>query len=551
MNEEDQSLLSSEGSATAEVRTRPSVSVVWLIPLIALAIGGWLAFKAISEHGPLISIRFPTAEGLEAGKTKIKYKDVVVGEVEEIKLSEQLDGVAVLARMDKDTKPFMTEETRFWVVRARITAGEVSGLGTLLSGAYIGIDPSQKGKPTRSFIGLAKQPLVTANVPGQHYLLSSPSLGSLNIGSPVFYRQIKVGEVVDYNLDQTSEAVEVKIFIHAPHNNRISSATRFWNASGVDVKLDARGITVDTQSLVSILQGGIAFDTPSTLSAKTKVSEASKFQLHPNREAATKKSYAIKNYYLMYFEQSVRGLVPGAPVEFGGIQIGEVVDYKLIIDTDSLKVRIPVLVMIEPERLELYSNDKKIDYQTAIQERARDDKGLIQEELLKHGMRAQLKTGNLLTGQLYIEIGLFPEADPVEVAYENAYPIFPTVSAPLGQIAEDISKVVKKIDSIPIEDLSEDLHKTIVTLRATLQGFKGITGNINQQVLPDLNQTLMKLQETITEINGTFGTDSALSFKAQQTLDELTAAIRSVRTVTDQLDRNPQSLIFGRGESKP
>ncbi|WP_158516047.1 intermembrane transport protein PqiB [Syntrophotalea acetylenivorans] len=473
MNDSNINHLPPEAFSQAEVRTKQGFSIVWLIPLIALAIGGWLAFKAITEHGPLISIHFTTAEGLEAGKTKIKYKDVVIGEVEEIKLSEKLDGVIVLARMDKDTKPYLTEETRFWVVRARISAGEVSGLGTLLSGAYIGMDPIQEGKPTRSFTGLAKQPLVTADEPGQHYLLRSPSLGSLNIASPVFYRQIKVGEVVDYDFDQTGQAVEIKVFIHAPHDKRINSATKFWNASGVDVKMDARGIKVDTQSIVSIFQGGIAFDTPSTLDAITKVSDSFKFPLHPDREAATKKSYAIKNYYMMYFDQSVRGLVPGAPVEFGGIQIGEVVDFKLIIDTASLKVRIPVLVMIEPERLELYSNGKKVDYQSAIEERAKGNKRLIQEELLKHGMRAQLKTGNLLTGQLYIEIGLFPDAEPVEVAYENDYPIFPTVSTPLGKIAEDISKVVKKIDSIPIEELGEDLHETIVTLRATLQEFRG------------------------------------------------------------------------------
>ncbi len=558
MTEENKKPLLPESVATAEVRTRRSLPTVWLIPLVALIIGGWLAYRAISEQGPLISIRFANADGLEAEKTKIKFKDVSIGEIEEIKLSDQLDGVIVLARMKKEAEQFLTDKTRFWVVRARISAGEVSGLGTLFSGAYISVDPITEGAPSRSFTGLTKPPLVTANVPGQHYLLSTPTLGSLDIGSPVFYRQIQVGEVVDYNFDQNGEAVDVKIFIHAPHHQRISTATRFWNASGIDLKLDASGIKVDTQSLVSIFQGGIAFDTPPSLAQKTVVSENYQFQLHPDHDAATKKTYQVKIYYLMYFGQSVRGLAPGASVEFRGIPIGEVIDVKLILDMDNLSVRIPVLVMIEPERLEFWSQGQKVNYQRIRDETSDDQKHPMQEGLLKRGIRAQLKTGNLLTGQLYIDMDIFPEADPVQVVYEKGYPIFPTVPTPLGQIAEDVSRVLKKINTIPFEELGENLNETIVTLKSTLREFKKVAGSVNQQVVPNLNQTMTALQhtmtalqETMSELKSSFGTDSALSFKAQQALDELTGAIRSVRSVAEQLDRNPRALIFGRGEPTP
>lgn len=558
MPEVKKNSLSPKATATAEIRTNRGLPIIWLIPLLALVIGGWLAYKAISEQGPLISIRFDTADGLEAAKTKIKYKDVVVGEVEEIKLSDQLDEVIVLARMDKEAETYLTAKTRFWVVRARISAGEVSGLGTLLSGAYIGIDPIMEGKPARSFTGLTKQPLVTATVPGQHYLLNTPTLGSLNIGSPVFYRQIKVGEVVDYNFNQSGNAVEVKIFIHAPHHQRINTATSFWNASGIDLKLDASGITVDTQSLVSILQGGIAFNTAPSLAQKTIVAENYQFQLHLNQEAATKKTYTAKTYYLMYFDQSVRGLILGASVEFRGIPIGEVIDVRLILDTDNHDVRIPVLVMIEPERLELWSQGQKIDYQATANEISSGQRPPMREGLLKHGLRAQLKTGNLLTGQLYIDMDIFPESEPVKIAYEKGYPIFPTIPTPLGQIAEDVSSVLKKINAIPFGELGESLHETIVTLESTLQEFRGVSSSINQQVVPNLNETMISLQQTMTtlqetmsELKSSFGTDSALSFKAQQALDELTGTIRSVRSVADQLDRNPRALIFGRGESNP
>ena len=565
MNNEKTNSQPPEATPAAEVRTKQGLSVVWLIPLIALVIGGWLAYKSISEQGPLISIRFKTAEGLEAGKTKIKFKDVIIGEVEDIQLSEGNDQVIVLARMDNEAKPYLTEKTRFWVVRATVSAGQISALGTLLSGAYIGIDPVKEGKSTNEFIGLEKRPLVTTDIPGQHYMLTSPTLGSLVIGAPIFYRNIKVGEVVDYNFDETGEAVDIKVFIHAPHHVRISTATKFWNASGIDVTLDASGIKVDTQSLVSILQGGIVFDTPATLDTKTEVPEDFQFQLFPNQEKAKEKTYAIKTYYMMYFDQSVRGLLPGAPIEFRGIPIGEVVDVKLIIEIDKQEARIPVLVMLEPERFEVWSKGEKIDH-AQVYDGESDAEKSQQWSLIANGLRAQLKTGNLLTGQLYIDMDMFPDAEPVQIVYENGYPVFPTVPSGLGQIVENISTVLKKIEKIPFEELGENLNETIVTLRSTLEEFRGVAGNINQQVLPNieqtltninqqllpvLNQTMEDLQDTMAGLKHTVGTDSALNFKTQQALDELTSAIRSIRSVADQLNRNPRSLIFGRGESKP
>lgn len=554
MNENAEPQLTDKNLSKAEIRNHRGLPVIWLIPLIALIIGGWLAYKTISEQGPLISITFADAEGLEAGKTKIKFKDVIIGSVEEIKLSKDLNTVIVLARMENQVKEFLTDQTRFWVVRAHISGSEISGLGTLLSGAYISVDPVSQGNPSREFVGLTKRPLVTNNVPGQHYLLQTPTLGSIDIGSPIFYRQIKVGEVVDYNFDQSGEAVEVKIFVHSPHDQRISSATKFWNASGVDVTLDANGITVDTQSLVSILQGGIAFNSRTDLSTSTKVDEGYLFQLHPDKESAAKKSYNIKSYYVMYFDQSVRGLAPGAPVEFRGIPIGEVIDIKLTYDIDTQKARIPVLVMIEPERLELISEGKKIGRLQAIID---DNKVQEHELMFDDGLRAQLEIGNLLTGQLYVDLDIYPNAAPYTTDIVNGYKVFPTMPSPLGEMAKDVSKILKKIENIPFEHLGDNLNNTIATLQTTLKQFEGVASGFNETLVPNIDQTMVQLQQslvaleqTMSEIKNSFGTDSALNFKAQQTLDELTGTIRAVRSVADQLDRNPQSLIFGRGDSK-
>jgi paraquat-inducible protein B len=433
-----------------------------------------------------------------------------------------------------------------------------------LSGAYIGVDPVQEGKSTREFIGMDKRPLITTDISGQHYMLKSPTLGSLDIGSPIFYRKIRVGEVVDYSFDKTGEAVDIKIFIHAPHDQRVSTATKFWNASGIDVTLDAGGIKVDSQSLVSILLGGIVFETEATLESETEVPEDFQFQLFPNQEQAKEKLYSIKSYYMMYFDQSVRGLLPGAPIDFRGIRIGEVVDVRLIVDLDKQDARIPVLVMLEPERFEVWLKGGKVDQKQLFEQ---EDTRKSQEwSLIEHGLRARLKTGNLLTGQLYIDMDMYPDAEPVQITYENGYPVFPTMPSGLGQIVENISDVLEKIEKIPFEELGENLNETTITLRSTLKEFTRVAGNINQQVLPNveqtltninqqllpvLNQTMEDLQDTMAGLKHTVGTDSALNFKTQQALDELTSAIRSIRTVVDQLDRNPRALIFGRGESKP
>jgi paraquat-inducible protein B len=268
---------------------------------------------------------------------------------------------------------------------------------------------------------------------------------------------------------------------------------------------------------------------------------------------------------MMYFDQSVRGLLPGAPIEFRGIPIGEVVDVKLIIEIDKQEARIPVLVMLEPERFEVWSKGEKID-PAQVYDGESDAEKPQQWSLIANGLRAQLKTGNLLTGQLYIDMDMFPDAAPVQIVYENGYPIFPTVPSGLGQIIENISTVLKKIETIPFEELGKNLNETTVTLRSTLEEFSGVASNINQQVLPNmeqtltsinkqllpvLDQTMQDLQDTMAGLKHTVGTDSALNFKTQQALDELTSAIRSIRSVTDQLNRNPRSLIFGRGESKP
>jgi paraquat-inducible protein B len=326
MSEHGPGKLAGVGEAVVTTRSRPSV--VWLIPLIAALVGGFVAYRALSTRGPEIIIVFKSAEGLEAGKTQVKYKDVEVGLVESVALAEDLSDVIVHARMVRGADAYLTEKTQFWVVKPRIAGGQVSGLGTLLSGAYIGLDPVREGKRTRTFHGLDEAPIVTMSEPGEMFVLHSSRAGAIEVGSPVFFRKIQVGQVVSSQLDENDDAITTRIFIREPYHKRVHADSRFWNASGIDMSLGADGIQIDTESIVSILIGGIAFDSPSGDTLEPAPS-GSEFALYASRDDAHKRHFTQTVTWMVRFNQSVRGLKVGAPVEFRGLQIGEVTDVSL------------------------------------------------------------------------------------------------------------------------------------------------------------------------------------------------------------------------------
>jgi len=555
MSEENSEMKRAEQAPEALVQTKRSFSIIWVVPIIALLIGGWLTFKAMTEKGPVITITFETAEGLEAGKTKIKFKDVEVGKVTEIALNEDQSGVVVTAEMTKDSKRYLTEKTTFWVVRATVAAGKVSGLGTLLSGAYIGVNPSAEGDKTKHFKGLEKPPLITAGMPGRHFVLQSKELGSLDRGSPVYYRGIKVGQVVDYNFDHDRDGVDIKFFIGAPFHKKVLENSRFWNASGVDLKMDATGIKLDTQSLVSIMLGGIAFDLPTYMEPGKEAEQDRVFSLFKDRASIEEKTYTFKQHYMLYFDQNVRGLSPGAPVELKGLRIGEVVDVNLEVNQETHTVRIPVLIVVEPERVDvLVTEEGVMTDKEEIQEEVAEDQATLKYDLAKQvekGMRAQLKTGNLLTGQLYIDIDFYPDAPKAKVEFAGEYPVLPTLPKPFEQITESVARILKNVEKIPFDKIGKDLQVAVETLTGTLNEIKTMSGNINKETVPKLNAALDSLEETMDGIDRTLGPDSALNYNARHVTRELAMAIRSIRSLLEYLERDPQALILGKeGEKK-
>jgi paraquat-inducible protein B len=546
-----------KGAPQPEFRTRKRrISIVWLVPLVALVIGGWLVYKALSEKGPTITISFKSAAGLEAGKTKIRYKDVELGQVDSIELDDKLSQVILKVEMVKRAESFLSENTRFWVVRARVAAGGVSGLGTLFSGAYIGLDPGKPGKRATHFKGLEVPPVVTTDVPGSHFVLRAASLGSLHIGDPVYFRRIEVGQVVSHKLDEDGQAVTIEVFVHDPHHKLVRKNTRFWNASGLDVAIDAEGIRVDTESLVTLMIGGIAFDTPTGQQAGEPAEENDVFKLYKNRENISEKTYVRKTRWLLNFDSGVRGLTAGAPVELEGIQIGQVLDVNLAFDVDKEAFRVPVLIEIEPDRIQAFG-----DFPESAERQS------IMDHLVGKGLRAQLKTGSLITGQLLVAIDMHPGAPPAKINWEGRYPEFPTVPPAMEEITTSLTHVLKKLEKLPVEQIGNDLRDTVAgakrlvnsaelqqsvtALDETLNQAQKFVAALNTDIAPELktavsnlNSALIQAQKLAKSLN------SNVAPQTDRTLKELQAAARSIKVWAEYLERHPEALIRGKGKSK-
>jgi len=523
MSEQEPEHPAPRGVAEAVIEKRTWPSLIWLIPVVAALLGAFVAWRAISERGPAITIHFATAEGLEAGKTKVKYKDVEVGLVEEIELARDLSGVVVHARMVREFEPQLTDKTRFWVVTARVAGGQVSGLGTLFSGAHIAVDPVSEGKASRKFRGLDEAPVVTTDEPGRHFVLRSYTAGAFSVGTPVYYRRIRVGEVISSELDPSGEFVAVGIFVHAPHDARVSTETRFWNASGFDVAMTAEGVRLDTESVASILIGAISFATPPG-AADEVAADGAVFPLYESREASERRVYTQRVTWLLHFEQSVRGLVPGSPVEFRGIRIGQVQDVRLQIEGGG-RIRIPVVVEVEPERFS--GNLPEAERRAAL------------DHLVEQGMRAQLKRGNLLTGQLVVALDMYKNAPPAQVVWSEPYPEMPTIPTPLEEITADLASIVQKIDRMPFGEIGADL-------RDSLAAMSELTRQINEDVVPRLNDALVSADHTLASTNAMVGADSPINQELRRALVELTETARALGLAADQFEQEPESLIWGR-----
>ena len=521
---------------------RFNASLIWLVPALAALVGLSLVINNRLQAGPQITISFQSAEGLDAGKTPVKYKNVVIGRVSKIHLSSDRSHVLVRVALEKSAESFATEGTRYWVVRPRIGLGGVSGIDTLLSGAFIGVDAGASSTPQDEFKGLETPPAVNHGAPGRSFVLHSDDLGSLDIGSPVYYRRIQVGRVVSYQLDSDGKGVSLQIFVDGPNDKFVTTATRFWNASGVDLSIGASGLKLNTESLATVLAGGVAFQDPAGPHDSTPAPEETEYTLFGDQTTAMAPPDGEPHYIRMRFEQSVRGLAVDAPVEFLGINIGKVVSVKL--DYDEKAQRFPVLVgaVVYPQRLGS-AYDKLVALAKAHGENA--DLSQLMGRLVTHGLRAEARSGNLLTGQLYVALDFVPHAPPV--AFDpNAKPLMiPTVAGSFDKLQEQLAEIVDKVDKIPFDSIGKNLDQTLAGLNATLK-------QVNGQTLPEVKSTLRGVQKTMHTANDALSGDSPLQQNLGATLEQVQRMARSLRVLTDYLGGHPEALLRGRRpDAKP
>lgn len=513
-------------------RHRSRISLVWLVPAVAVIIGIAMLVHTWLSAGPEITITFRTAADLEADKTPVKYKDVTVGAVSEIALSDDGSHVVASISLVKSALSLTRKDTRFWVARPRIGMGGVSGGDTLLSGSYIAIDTGITDESSKSFTGLETPPTVIGGAQGKSFSLHTDDLGSLDIGYPVYFRRIQVGQVASYQLDDDGKGVSLQVFVDAPYDQFVTEDMRFWNASGVDLSLDANGLKFKTQSMATLVAGGIAFATPARSTAEPAQEHAA-YQLASDQVSAMKQPDGPAQYIQLQFAQSLRGLSVGAPVQFAGVDLGHVVSTNL--DYDQANRRFPTIVgiVIYPQRL-----GRVLDKLPKLDGDAQTHAAQLLRVMIEQGLRAQARSGNLLTGQLYVSLDFVPNAP--KVAYDMAArPLtVPTVNGSFDQLQEQLANIVGKVEKMPLDSIGRNLDTTLATLKQTLK-------QVNGQVLPETSRTLKQAQQTFSSTQNMLAEDAPLQQNLVQTLQEVQRTARSLRTLTDLLGRQPESLLQG------
>ena len=543
-----------------DVRRRRRISPIWALPIVALLIAGWLGYTAFAERGPTISISFKTAAGIEPGKTRIKYHDIVLGIVERVTPTDDLSHVRVSAKMNRMAERHLTKGTKFWVVRPRFGLTGLSGLETLVSGAYIEMDPGE-GKATHSFEGLEEPPVIRADIAGREFVLTTKKLGAIGTGSPIFFHGLQVGEVASHTFSEADASSSIRIFIREPFDAFVYDQTRFWNASGITFSAGGSGFKLQIESLQAVLLGGLAFDTDDNVRSKTPSKEGAVFPLYDDQASARDAAYTKTSRAIVEFSGSVRGLEKGAPVEFRGLRIGEVLDFYLEFDPATKALRVPVTIELDIERVRLTSGT----YESY-------GRGALLSDFVDRGLRAQLRTASLITGQLMVSLDFFPDAPPAEVVFTDTYPKLPTMPNTLENIERSLGKTLDRIASLPLDELVQDIRKvlgsvlaltdsselkdSIRSLNNTLASTETLMQNANSQVGPlivslrrasDSADAAMKQADgLLASANAGYGRDSKVRGDLTELLRQLQDAAKSVRNLASYLEQHPESLLRGK-----
>ena len=546
---------------TASVRRSRRIPLIWIVPIVTALIGGWLAWDTFSKRGPTIVVEFETGSGLVPGQSSLKFKDVPMGTVKSVDISRDLKKVLVSIETTHEATPLLTDKTIFWVVKPQLFAGKVSGLDTLLSGSYVGMMPStEKGHAERHFVGKEDPPILQTSIPGTTFKLETKRIGSISLGSPIFYRDIEVGAVLGWELSDMARHVTIHAFVRAPFDQYVHDDSLWWNASGIQVKLDGGGVKVQLESMKALLLGGIAFETdPDRKSAMSKPDQA--FPLYASRDAANAAGFGRKIKMVSYFQGSVAGLDVGADVTLHGLKIGEVTELGLRFDPKVDGIVVPVHYTIEADRI------------NNVAAAGNQPMGRGAVEMVRRGFRATLDTSSLLTGTKVVAIKQIPDAPPATIGIDGDEFVIPSSeSGGLDSITAAAAQLLTKINRIDFEGIGRSLSGTakglddIVNgpqLKHTLESLEGTLADARDFArkldagagpamgkLPDianqLDSALTHINRLAASLNTGYGGDSRFNRELDRLMPQLNEAVRSFRALADLLSRHPEALIKGR-----
>ena len=544
--------------ATVDPPKRRRLSVIWIIPILAAVVAIGIAVQRIVTEGPTITVVFKSAEGIEAGKTFVKYKDVTIGHVTKVELADAYGDVEVTAKISKKAAGLMVEDAKFWVVEPRVTLSGISGLGTLLSGNYIGFQPGKSDKKQTKFKGLEVAPVIT-DQPGRRFILKASTLGSLGIGSPIYYRQLQAGQVAAYALSADGKGIDITVFISTPYEKFVTPETRFWNASGIDVSVGASGVNVRTEGLVALLAGGLAFDVPPFAPPAEPAAANTEFTLYKDEATAMKHPELVARVFVLHFSESVLGLAVGAPVTLLGLPAGEVTQVGLSLDPVTKAFRPRVLITFYPERLLSRvagqgRAEAKVMMEQSEQARLRTIRRIVEEQ----GLRGQLKSGNLLTGQLFVAFNYFPDAPKPKIDWTKDPLELPVVPSTIPDLEAKLTGILNKLDNLPLDAIVAEARQDLTALRRTLDDTSKLLSRIDTELVGPLKTTLEDTRSAIaaadrmlTNTDATLvGKDAPVQQDLRDALQEMVQAARSLRVLTDYLERHPEALIRGKSEEK-
>lgn len=530
-----------EGS-TSKVRQTKGISPVWIVPLLALAVALWMVWQDTRGTGPTITVAVEDAEGIEAGKTQIKVRNVDVGQVTEVRLSDDFSSAVVEVAMNSGTERMLNADTRIWVVKPRIGRQGVSGLGTLLSGAYIRLQPGSSKERQSHFEALEQPPVTPQETPGRRLILTSEGQTTITVGDSVQYQGFTVGQVEQAEFLVEERETRYQIFVKAPYDELLTENTRFWLQRGVSIQWNSQGLDLALGSLESLLGASVTFGVPEGQPRGKKLTGDQNFTLFESLEDAKQQGYIHGIDYVVLLNESVSGLEKGAPVQFKGVRVGTVREVPLRWFPDESEEaplkRIPILIRFEPERLRGLVADTDIENW---------EKRL--PELFEDGLRANIRAANLLTNSLFVDVRFYPDDDKSDVGEKFAgYPVMPAMASDFTRLEEKLTELMDKFNQLPLEQGLNDFSEAMTSIDSTAQKLDSVSQSlaaiVEQPQMQQLPQLMQQNLIQLKELTGSFNEGSPTRQQLNQTLTEIEQLSRELKPVIELLQEQPNSLIF-------